>query len=65
MTVVDLYTIQVINIAGGEPLSFTPLLDAIMQEAEQNISDLLPFGYVAKVRRWNDPDPDERNDPDE
>ncbi len=61
MTVVDLYTVQVINIAGGEPLSFTPLLDAIMQEAEQNISDLLPFGYVAQVRRWNQPD-DEGND---
>ena len=54
MTVVDLYTIQIIDGRHGETLKPTRLLDAIMAEAEENISDLLPVGFRAEIRRWND-----------
>jgi hypothetical protein len=68
MTVVDLYTIQIISC---EPvpkfaLNLDDLIHAhrlpdLIGEAEENLTDLLPAGYRARIRRWNQPD-NEGND---
>ena len=67
MTVVDLYTIQLIDDRGKiMPPPPYPLaqvvLDEMISEVEENLTDLLPPGYRARIRRWDDPSPDERND---
>ncbi len=56
MTVVDLYTVQIIR-DGVRIFNFDELrLDATMAETEENLTDLLPAGYRARIRRWNEPD---------
>lgn len=62
MTVVDLYTIQLIQ-EEDKPKLWLPqeLADHIMAETEENLTDLLPPGYRARIRRWNHADPDETN----
>lgn len=67
MTVVDLYTIQIIDDRGNVlPPPPYPLAQVVLQEmiseAEENLTDLLPAGYRARIRRWDHPDPDEGND---
>lgn len=60
MTVVDLYTIQIIDSNWpGAPLVDPDRLAALMAETEENLTDLLPAGYRARIRRWDHPDPDE------
>ena len=60
MTVVNLYTIQIIdNNWVGAPLVDPERLAALMAETEENLTDLLPPGYRARIRRWDHPDPDE------
>ena len=58
MTVVDLWTIQIVLEA---PIAIGPeaYLDTLMAETEENLTDLLPAGYRARIRRWDHPDPDE------
>lgn len=56
MTVVDLYTIQIVR---DGPADYEGFFPALMDETEENLTDLLPPGYRARIRRWNDPDPDE------
>ncbi len=68
MTVVDLYTIQIIR---DDEAAISPSteasVDELMAEVEENLTDLLPPGYSARVRDWDDPadldpDADEGND---
>jgi hypothetical protein len=64
MTVVDLYTIQIIRTDG---IGSFAAIDAevtvrrTIPEIEENMNDLLPTGFVARIRRWNQPD-NEGND---
>jgi len=58
MTVVDLYTIQIIH-DGGIPVV---VKDDYISEAEENLTDLLPAGYRARIRRWDHPEPEGEND---
>jgi hypothetical protein len=55
--IVDLWTIQItrdhLEWANDESAS------TFMPEIEENLSDLLPAGYRARIRRWDHPDPDE------
>ena len=55
MTVVDLYTIQIIH-DGGIPVV---VKDDYISEAEENLTDLLPAGYRARIRRWDQPTQEE------
>lgn len=53
--VVSLYTIQIL----GSNKPGAPLIDpghtaALMAEIEENLTDLLPAGYRARIRRWDD-----------
>ena len=60
MTVVDLYTIQIVR--DFEPWHEGPLFttaDALMAETEENLTDLLPPGYRARIRRWDHADEEE------
>lgn len=57
MTVVDLYTIQIIY--DGSSIHYPRDFSAEMAETEENLTDLLPAGYSARIRRWDHPDPDE------
>ncbi len=65
MTVVDLYTIQII-IEPDAPLIISTRTfvqwASIVAETEENLTDLLPPGYRARIRRWDHADPDEGND---
>ena len=58
-TVVDLYTVQILY--DGSPLHYSRDFTEIMAETEENLTDLLPPGYRARIRRWNQPD-NEGND---
>ena len=62
MTVVDLYTIQILR----DPLYAAGYgnLDRMLAEMQENLTNLLPEGYRARIRRWND-NPVERNPGDE
>ena len=59
MTVVDLYTIQIIYEDGpysydarpGAPAGY---IEDGIAETEENLTDLLPPGYRARIRRWDD-----------
>ena len=63
MTVVDLYTIQIIdNNWVGTPLVDPDRLASLMAETEENLTDLLPPGYRARIRRWDHPEPEGEND---
>ena len=58
MTVVDLYTIQIIDDGGGngQPIHDDEgVMAEIMAEIEENITDLLPSGYRARARKWDTP----------
>jgi hypothetical protein len=63
VTVVDLYTIQIID--DGGPYEYAAHsrrheeLPALIAEAEENLSDLLPAGYRARIRRWDHPGTEE------
>lgn len=57
MTVVDLYTIQIIR--DDDTIAFSGPMASLIAETEENLTDLLPFGYRARIRRWDHPDPDE------
>ena len=66
MTVVDLYTVQIIDTGGPYASDQGLAVPAeIIAELEENLTDLLPDGYHAKIRRWNDPDPDDEGNDDE
>ncbi len=54
MTVVDLWTVQIIHDDGPitHGLFLEPTTD-IMAEMEENLTDLLPPGYRARIRRWD------------
>ncbi len=56
MTVVlDLYTVQILdNNNPGAPLPDPDRLAALMAEIEENLTDLLPSGCIARVRKWDD-----------
>ncbi len=56
MTVVDLYTIQIIDDLDDPPAHDEARTAALMAEAEENLTLLLPPNYRAVVRRWNQPD---------
>lgn len=56
MSIVDVYSIQIVL----DDCPYQDLdLDAVaelMDETEENITDLLPACYRARIRRWNHPD---------
>lgn len=54
MTVVDLYTIQIIDDLGS--VYYSASTAALLAETEENLTDLLPAGYRARIRRWDNPD---------
>ena len=63
MTVVELFTVQLIqDEAPVMQWIHKDKVEAIMAEAEQNITDLLPAGWRARIRRWNQPDNEGNND---
>lgn len=55
MTVVDLYTIQIIRDDGFRVPIARYKIPALMAETEENLTDLLPDGYRARIRRWDTP----------
>lgn len=64
-TVVDLYTIQIID---ERPKDWVPYITqtdrvaSVMAEMEENLTDLLPDGYRARIRAWDHPYPDEEEE---
>jgi hypothetical protein len=64
MTVVlDLWTIQIVDDNPvGAPLPDPDRLAAAMKELEENLTDLLPSGCTARIRKWDDLD---EGNPDE
>ena len=62
MTVVDLYTIQIVRDEIIWKRGYEDMVDALMAEAEENLTDLLPAGYRARIRRWDHPEPEGEND---
>ena len=61
MTVVDLYTIQIIK--GDVKQSVDPNdVASMMAEAEENMNDLLPKGWSVRVRKWDHPGTEDEND---
>lgn len=58
MTVVDLFTIQIETGSDYDPV-WSQLdqerIRAIIAETEENLTDLLPFHYRARIRRWDTP----------
>ena len=57
MTVVDLYSIQIIGDSdAGELLIVPSRLFEWIKETEENLTDLLPPGYRARIQRWDNPD---------
>ncbi len=54
MTVVDLWTVQIVR--DDDALVPDVGLAAPMAEMEENLTDLMPEGYRARIRRWNQPD---------
>ena len=59
MTVVDLYTIQILHDDLGDAAMPWQVTAALLMDAEENLTDLLPPGYRARIRRWDHADPDE------
>ncbi len=57
--VVDLFTIQVLYDGVSEADCQT---DSLMAETEENLTDLLPDGYRARIRRWDHPGTEDEND---
>lgn len=57
MTVVDLYTVQIVRDDGpmASPYALDTSLFHAIAEAEENLTDLLPAGYRARIRRWDTP----------
>ncbi len=70
MTVVDLYTIQIVRdntiYPGGISVGMN-LDDAanLMPEIEENLTLLLPEGFRARIRRWDHADEPTQEDDDE
>lgn len=63
--VADLYTLQLLVPDDGIYYAAdTHQVAAAIAETEENLTDLLPAGYRARIRRWDHPDPDE-GEPDE
>lgn len=65
MNVVDLYTIQILErskVALPPTRAHSDRIAALMAETEENLTDLLPAGYSARIRKWDDPNPDEGAD---
>ncbi len=62
MTVVDLYTIQIVRVRPSNFDLDAELMAELMAETEENVTDLLPPGFKANVKKWDHPDPDEGND---
>ena len=57
MTVVDLYTIQIISdeeLLTTHDYPFLATLKKTMEETEENLTDLFPGRYRARIRRWDD-----------
>ena len=59
MTVVDLYTIQIVRDEIIWKRGYEDMVDALMAETEENLTDLLPAGYRARIRRWDTPTQEE------
>ncbi len=62
MTVVDLYTIQIVYDDDTEHWDDLGHVPALMDETAENLTDLLPEGYKAVIKAWNDPDPTQEDD---
>lgn len=61
--VIDLYTVQIVRDDNGRPFGVSAYnVSKMMAEAEENLTDLLPAGYRARIRRWDHPDPDDEGD---
>ncbi len=59
MTVVDLWTIQIVRDDPARPFPTNDQTAFALAEAEENLTDLLPAGYRARIRRWDNPDADD------
>ena len=58
--VIDTYTVQIGRESGADPLWLGDMkIAALMAETEENLTDLLPAGYRARIRRWNEPTQEE------
>jgi len=55
---VELFTIQIVLDDGPLSLLDTQRVAALMAETEENLTDLLPPGYRARIRRWDNPGED-------
>lgn len=59
--VIDLYTVQIVCDDLDNDTDYTSLmLHALMDEMAENVTDLLPAGYRARIRRWDHPDQDDQ-----
>ncbi len=56
MTVVDLYTIQIVRERPSQFDLDAELMAELIAETEENVTDLLPPGFKARIRRWDHPD---------
>jgi hypothetical protein len=58
VTVVETYTVQVVRDYDKYSIPMTewtsPSIARLMAETEENLTDLLPAGYRARIRRWDD-----------
>ncbi len=64
MTVVDLYTIQIIQHETPEHAYDSYNMSVLIAETEENVTDLLPPGFKARIRRWDHDDEPEPFVPD-
>ncbi len=62
MTVVDLYTIQIIRVRPSHFDLDAELMSELMAETEENVTDLLPPGFKANIRKWDHPGTEDEND---
>lgn len=53
--ITDLYTIQIVFTDGPYQELATSAVEQMMKETEENLTDLLPPGYRARIRRWDNP----------
>lgn len=51
----DVWSIQLVDETDTDVILDADYVRRLMAEAEENMTDLLPEGYRAEIRRWNDP----------
>lgn len=59
MTVVDLYTLQIVRDPDPPSVYCAATTRELVEETEENLTDLLPAGYRARIRRWDHPSAEE------